>query len=302
MLQFNKLLFNIIIFSPLSSKDRAGCAFFLKTVMEGTVMKIFFLPLMFLLAHVFFPAPSASFANQENAGIFSEANLFFQQANAATTPEEARKLYEKALLRYEKLSRDVKNGKLYYNIGNTYYVLDDIGRAIVNFRRAEKFIPDDDNLRQNLTYVLSKLQDSIPEKQEEKLLRTLFFWHFDLAHDTRMRLFAVCYIGFWLAAGFMFFSPRPTSRWLAGSLLATTLLFSASLAIEHFTKSPATGVIVAPEIVARQGDGHNYQPSFTAPLHAGTEFRLLEDRKNWLRVELHDGRQCWLPAQSTELI
>ncbi|MBI5556680.1 MAG: hypothetical protein HY885_03510 [Deltaproteobacteria bacterium] len=265
-------------------------------------MKIFSLPLIFLLAPFFFPASPANSASQGNGIIFSEANRFFSQANEATSSAEARKLYEKALLRYEKLSREVQNGKLYYNIGNTYHELDDIGRAIVNFRRAEKLIPADGNLRQNLAYVLSTRQDSIPEKQEEKLLRTLFFWHFDLARDTRMRLFSVCYIGFWLAAGFMFFSGRPGSRWLAGSLLTPTLLLSASLAIEHLTKSPRTGVIVAPEIVARQGDGQNYQPSFTAPLHAGTEFTLLEDRKNWLRVELPDGRQCWLPSQSSELI
>jgi len=62
------------------------------------------------------------------------------------------------------------------------------------------------------------------------------------------------------------------------------------------------GGVVTAEVVARQGDGRNYQPSFTAPLHAGTEFRLLEKRTSWLRVELNDGRQCWLPAQSCELV
>ena len=265
-------------------------------------MKIFPLPLIFLLSCFLFPGPSTSFAGQENTTIFAQANSFFHQANAAEDPRQARQLYEKALLRYEQISRDVQNGRLYYNIGNTYFALDDIGRAIVNYRRAEKLMPGDENLTQNLAYVLSKRQDVIPARQGEKLLQTLFFWHYDLSHHTRLLIFSGCYLLFWLAAGLMFFTPVPVPRWLTGSLLGLNLLLATSLVFEHFAANPVTGVIVSPEVVARQGDDRNYQPSFTAPLHAGTEFRMLEKRTNWLRVELNDGRDCWLPVQSCELI
>lgn len=265
-------------------------------------MQIFSLPFIVLLSCFLFPGPSPSFAVQENSRIFAEATSLFQQANAAEDPGQARQLYEKALLRYEQISREVRNGRLYYNIANTYFALDDIGRAIVNYRRAEKLMPDDENLAQNLSYVLSRRQDVIPAQQGEKLLRTLFFWHYDLSRHARLLLFAGCYLLFWLAGGLMSFTPVPVPRWLAGSLLGLNLLLATSLVFEHYAASPAAGVIVSPEVEARQGDGRNYQPSFTAPLHAGTEFRLLEKRTNWLRVQLTDGRQCWLPAQSCELI
>ena len=55
-------------------------------------------------------------------------------------------------------------------------------------------------------------------------------------------------------------------------------------------------------VVARKGDGEGYQPSFTGPLHAGTEFALIEERGEWRHVELHDGRRCWLPEKSSELV
>lgn len=265
-------------------------------------MKIFSLPFIFLLSCFLFPGPSACFAGQENAEIFAEANSLFHQANAADDPGQARQLYEKALLRYEQIAKDVQNGRLYYNIGNSYFALADIGRAIVNYRRAENLMPGDDNLAQNLAYVLSKRQDVIPARQGEKLLQTLFFWHYDLSHHARLLLFSGCYLLFWLAAGLMFFTPVPVPKWLTGSLLALSLLLATSLVFEHTAAGPAAGVVVSSEVVARQGDGRNYQPSFTAPLHAGTEFRLLEKRTNWLRVQLNDGRQCWLPAQSCELI
>ncbi|MBU4263343.1 MAG: tetratricopeptide repeat protein [Proteobacteria bacterium] len=265
-------------------------------------MKIFSLPLIFLLFCFLFSGAVPGFAGQQDSSIFAEANSFFHQANSADDPKQTRQLYEKALLRYEQIARDVHNGRLYYNIGNTYVALDDIGRALVNYRRAEKLMPGDENITQNLAYVLSKRQDVIPAQQGEKLLQTLFFWHYDLSHHTRLLLFSGCYVLFWLAAGLMSFTPVPVSRWLTGSLLALSLLFATSLLFEQLAASPATGVIVTSEVVARQGDGRNYQPSFTAPLHAGTEFRLLEKRTNWLRVELNDGRKCWLPVQSCELV
>lgn len=248
------------------------------------------------------PQISYGMAAENDTQLLQEANSFFHQANEKQDPEESKKLYEKALLRYQKLSRDGSNGKLFYNIGNTYFKLGDIGRAIVSYRRAEQLIPADENLQQNLNYVLSKRQDAIQKEQKEKLLQTLFFLHYDLSHETREILFSTVFITFWAAAGLMYFSPIPVPRWLSGSLLALTLLFATSLLVDQFQKEKPSGVIVSQEIMARQGDGNNYKPSFTAPLHAGTEFTLIENRTSWLQVELQDGRRCWLPAKSCELI
>lgn len=261
-----------------------------------------FISLSVLFLQVCLPLPSNCTATQENLFLFNEANEFFHKANEEGDPQKSRDLYERALLRYEKLSQETANGKLYYNIGNTYFQLGDIGRAIVNYRRAEHFIPHDENLRQNLSHVLSKRRDIIPVQQEEKLLRTLFFWHYDLPLQMRLNLLCGFNLLFWLSAALFFFTSLPVPRWLATSLITITLLLATSLSVEYFDPPAPAGVIVAPEVVARQGDGHNYQPSFTAPLHAGTEFTLLENRKSWFHVELKDGRQCWLAAQSSELI
>lgn len=49
-------------------------------------------------------------------------------------------------------------------------------------------------------------------------------------------------------------------------------------------------------------DGQSYEPSFKDPLHAGTEFVLLEVRNEWSHIELPDGRQCWIPTDSASLV
>jgi len=61
-------------------------------------------------------------------------------------------------------------------------------------------------------------------------------------------------------------------------------------------------VIIAKSIIARQGDGENYPQSFTEPLHAGVEFDVIEQRPNWLHIELPDGQDTWIPAHSSDLI
>ncbi len=263
-----------------------------------TLLKTFFLLCVFFLT----PLTHLALANQDNGLLLQQANTFFHQANESRNDDEKKKLYEKALLRYETVSKDIVNGKLYYNIGNTYFMQGDIGRAIANYRRAEQLIPDNEQLQQNLGLALKKRQDIIPVKQEEKLLRTLFFWHYDLSEKVRTVIFACAYLAFWIGSSLMLLTPLTIPRRLPVTLLVLTMMFSTSLLAKRFGTQETSGVIVAQKIIARQGDGLNYQPSFTAPLHAGTEFNVLDQRGKWLHVELQDGRQCWLPSGSSEMI
>ena len=62
------------------------------------------------------------------------------------------------------------------------------------------------------------------------------------------------------------------------------------------------GVITLDSVVARQGDGENYPASFTEHLHSGTEFDLLEERRDWLRIELSSGDEAWIPIDSAGII
>ncbi|MEA2084796.1 MAG: hypothetical protein U9O82_11310 [Thermodesulfobacteriota bacterium] len=269
-----------------------------------------------LLLFVFFNVHNAwagdPLSETEKTEMLNQAGDFFHQAlklsetgNTGKIPSSAvEELLKKSLMRYERLIRSgVGNGKIFYNIGNIYFRLGDIGRAIVNYRRAEIYAPDDRNLKQNLSYALSRRQDRIEEKQKEKLLKTFFFWHYDLSPKIRSILFTVFYTGFWTFAVVILFKQNPATKWGLGITLTFFLLFMGSLGVERFGSSEnAYGVLVDREVVARKGDSTSYQPSFEEPLHAGVDFRLLDSRGQWLHIELMDGRTCWVPAGSTELV
>jgi hypothetical protein len=79
--------------------------------------------------------------------------------------------------------------------------------------------------------------------------------------------------------------------------------FFASVAVEARSRANTIcGVITAGQVVARQGDGPNYPESFKDPLHAGTEFDLLERRSGWFHVMLSDDSDGWIPDNAADLI
>ncbi len=241
------------------------------------------------------------------ADLYAQAKDFFRQANelAAVSPAQAEDLYGKAAMRYERIVRDggVQNGKLYYNLGNVYFRLKDLGRAILNYRRAEQYIPNDPNLKQNLDYAREKRLDDIEEKQETKVLKTLFFWHYDLSTKSRIIIFSVCLMLLWTAAAIRIFTQASYLRWcITVSFILSFLLAGSLLAEELSLRNSRPGVVINREVVARKGNSETYEPSFKDPLHSGTEFTLIEDRGSWYQVELADARTCWVHSKDVALV
>ena len=246
-------------------------------------------------------------AAEQPADLLNQANALFRQANETSLrdPGAARDLYQRAALRLERIVREggVQNGRLFYNLGNAYFQAGEIGRAILNYRRAALYIKGDHNLAQNLSQARKARQDSFEEKQQTRVLRTLLFWHYDFSPRVRSWLLAIFSAVFWAAAAIKL----RRSQWMPRTVLLVSavlaFLFVGSLVAEIVSGGRAeAGVILSPQVTARKGDGESYEPSFNQPLHAGTEFILLESRNDWHHVELPDGRQCWIPARSAGLV
>lgn len=227
-----------------------------------------------------------------------QAEAAFAQGMASldTAPEQARQEFQVAYRRYRTLEEDgVRNGWLYYNLGNACYRLGDIGRAILYYRRAEFFIPDDPQLRDNLLAAQARRADAVEDKEGEGFWRPLFFWHYWLSRQQRTSLFLALVLAASLLGIVRAAFPR-LPRWPVLAAAAAALLLCGSLAWEaRERQATRRGVVVAEEVVARKGDAARYEPSFAAPLHAGTEFTVLQQSNGWSQVRLLDGRVCWLP-------
>ncbi len=249
---------------------------------------------------------AAKMSKGQAYSLFSQANQSFRQANSAGDTEQAERLYEKAILAFEKIINEgqVKNAKLYYNLGNAYFLKGNVGKAVLNYRRAEKLDGSDANIQKNLTFARSKRIDKVGTKTEKRVLQTLFFWHYDFSIKTRF-LFTCIFFGIVCICitGIIWFGR--SAVWVAPAIICAilTVCFLLSLVVESRTQAGRVcGVITVKEIVARQGDGQNYPLSFKYPLHEGTEFYLLESRPGWRHIKLFDDSDGWIPDAAAELI
>ncbi|MBN1363069.1 MAG: tetratricopeptide repeat protein [Sedimentisphaerales bacterium] len=250
---------------------------------------------------------TAQLPREQLYSLLSEANTTFQQANAAAgNAERAAELYGQAILLYEKIIEQggIQNAKLYYNLANAYFLTNDLGRAILNYRRAEQLDRSDVNIRNNLAFARSQRLDKVAVTAEKRVLETLFFWHYDFSLRTKFSLACLFFgvgciavtVMLWLGRG-----PATTTVTVLAVILFVCFLGSVVVEAQRCAHT-VHGVITASEIVARQGDGLNYPPSFENPLHAGTEFVLVEQRPGWLHIELSNGSDAWIPDDAAGLV
>jgi len=249
---------------------------------------------------------NAQMTKDQAYSLFSQANESFRQANSTNDSKQAERLYDKAILTFEKIIEEgqIKNAKLYYNLANAYFLKGNIGHAILNYRRAEKLDSSDTNIQKNLAFARSKRIDKVGIKTEKRVLQTLFFWHYDFAIKTRFLLTCVFFgIVCMCVAGIIWFGRTAFCVTPAIICAVLTICLLASFIVESRAKnSRICGVIIAKEVIAYQGDGQNYSPSFKDPLHAGTEFDVLESRQGWFHIKLFDDSDGWISNSAAELI
>ncbi|MBN1884160.1 MAG: hypothetical protein JW876_01390 [Candidatus Krumholzibacteriota bacterium] len=236
-----------------------------------------------------------------------EGERFYREAVEADSgdPAAAADLYRKAILRFDRIASrgGIRNGKLYYNIGNAWFRLGDTGRAILNYRRAAFFMPNDVNLRRNLEYARSRVAVQVEPRQREKVFETLFFLHYDLPTRARLSIFLAAFAGAWTLAALRLFLRRSWVRvcLIAAAVVAVAMLVSLSVEAIDRSRRPA-GVVTAGPVVVRKGDAETYQPAFTEPLNAGTEYVVVERRPGWLHIELESGARGWMPEGAGEAV
>jgi tetratricopeptide (TPR) repeat protein len=249
----------------------------------------------------------AALSKEQTYLLFSQANQFFREANSITNdPDQVRRLYEKAILNYEKIISDgqIENPKLYYNLGNAHFLNGDIGNAILNYRRAEVLNKADTDLQKNLAFARSRRIDKVVVKAEERVLQTLFFWHYDFSIKMKFAVTCISFAFVCISLTVMTWYGK-AAPWVVTAVICSVLTacLLASVVLEARARgSRLCGVIIARKVVARQGDGRNYPESFKDALHAGTEFDLLERRFGWLHIRLSDNSDGWIPDNSAALI
>lgn len=251
-------------------------------------MKSFMLLLIVMTGHL-------AAQHQELASIFDEGNKLYLE-----------KKYDEAINRYESiLNNGYESGEIYFNLGNAYFKSGKIQNAILNFERAKKLIPNDEDLQFNLQLARAQLIDKVDPIPE------LFVYRWIDAALTIVPLSTMIwmmYVLFLLAmvlfSFFVFARTYEQRRYsLIGGIAVTVLLVigTGNFLIQSYRESNTESAIVMTDVAnIKSAPDKNGNDLFV--IHRGIKVRVLDNVNQWNKIRLDDGKVGWIPSQQIEII
>ncbi|MBL9140857.1 MAG: hypothetical protein JNK53_03225 [Phycisphaerae bacterium] len=204
------------------------------------------------------------------------------------------------------------NGPLHFNLGNAHMQAGDLGRAIASYLRAERSMPGNHDLEQNLKQARSRVQHAFARGGGTLLVDSVARWWHLVPRGAREAAAWLAWTVFWatllatlLAPGVVSGTPiRDAARKLvlAGSLVLWCIFGGTLIADQLLGALRPQGVLVESDVVLRKGNGDGFDPAFAESLSPGVEFGILEERPGWWRIELPDTRTGWIKTSQGERV
>ncbi len=191
------------------------------------------------------------------------------------------------------------DGQLLYNLGNAAFRLNQIGRAILSYERAQLLLPRDADLKFNLGHAREQIRDAIPET--ESFAGTAFFWLGSLTLAEFFWCFAVANLLFWVILAIRIYSRAEWTYSLLFLMLAFWLLAGISFGVKwQQTRTDDRAVILQTEVSVLAGPDN--RDTLLFKLHEGTIVHLERTEDAWSLIRLSDGRRGWLRGEGLEMI
>jgi tetratricopeptide (TPR) repeat protein len=226
----------------------------------------------------------------------------FKKANDHYMKEE----YSTAIDKYEELlEQGYKTSELYYNLGNAYFKSNMIPSAILNFERAKKLAPGDEDINFNLKIANLQTIDKITPMPEPFFRE---WWHGIKGILSSGMWGAASVVAFWIGAfAFITFlysgstSIKKISFALASVFIIVTFV-SFIFAFQTYNEE----VNVKEAIVFAESSYVKTSPDEASTdlviLHEGTKLTVLDSLGEWKKIKLPDGNIGWIVKTDIEMI
>ena len=236
-----------------------------------------------------------SFANAQNDTLFNNGTESYNQGD-----------YNKAIEHYLKiLENGEHSAELYYNLGNSYYKLNQIAPSIYYYEKALLLKPNDPEIENNLGYAQNMTLDAIetmPETGLSKIYSTvvsvLSFDQWGYTAVILMMLFVILYIAFY----YLKYATHKRIAFITGMLclfLAITAAIIAFMSYGDF-KADQPAIIFSDEVIIKSEPNARSQEVFR--LHEGTKIHVLEEFNDWKKIRIVDGQTGWLASENIKLL
>ncbi|MBL7777995.1 MAG: tetratricopeptide repeat protein [Chitinophagales bacterium] len=224
--------------------------------------------------------------------IYTKAAGLYKSGNYT----ESQKLYEQLL------DQGYHQPETYYNLGNCFYKKNQLGKAILNYERALRLSPDDEDIAHNLQLAELKTLDKI---QPVPQLAFVTGWKNFVGTHSDGGWSIIALIALWCALIaavvylFLLKSRGVLMLSMAALIVSAATLFLAAFQHRQLHDS-SYAILVNESINVLSAPDAASGTVFT--LHEGTKLLLMDEVSGWHKIRLADGRIGWLPSGMFERI
>jgi tetratricopeptide (TPR) repeat protein len=227
--------------------------------------------------------------------VFEEANRLYQEKKFSA----ARDAYESLL------HNGYASGDLYYNLGNAYYKLGNTAKAILNYERGLRVVPNDEDLRHNLNLANLMVANKIEPTPQ------LFIWDYWGSVKAAFSVESIIWItygAFVLVIGSLsmvvlsrsYQGKKVAITGGAGSALVFIVLLSVCLAKIADLNRADLAVVTNDIITIKNSPDAKSSDAFV--LHSGVKVQITDRVNDWIKIRLADGKVGWMEETSAERI
>jgi tetratricopeptide (TPR) repeat protein len=236
-----------------------------------------------------------SVLNTHAASDFEQANLQYQKND-----------FKGAIETYNRI---IKSGyeapEVYYNLGNCYYKTNNIPESILNYERALKLAPRDEDIQFNLKLANLKVVDKIQTVDQiffKRWLESLsnYFTTDSAATYTIIFMWIALII---LALFVVSWSTilKKVFFYLGVLLLVCSIAFLlVSYDRYNSVNTVSAGIVFNPSVYVKSAPNDKSTDLFI--LHEGTKVQILDTIGSWKKIRLMNNNEGWVRAESLEVI
>jgi len=231
-------------------------------------------------------AGSAIAPEGDQLTLFTEANKQYKDEDYRAAAEGYARLILSGL----------RNGEMYYNLGNCYFKLGMLGKAILSYRLAERYLPRDQDLKTNLDYAREMTRDKIESRQLTSFISEFCFWYAKFNLKELLTLFLIGNFLCWTIALMRLWWRNEFWHYLFLITLSLGAVLGVSFGFKlYHTYYSAEAVVITQEVSVRAGNGISATALFQ--LHDGAECTIIGHDKDWVKIELADGKRGWVESR-----
>jgi tetratricopeptide (TPR) repeat protein len=230
-------------------------------------------------------------AQTSNKELFDKANLNYKEGK-----------YQKAINVYQEIeANDAISSALFFNLGNSYYKVNNVANTIYYYEKALLLDPLNSDAANNLEFAKRMTIDTI-EELPKSFLQKIEFNYIQKFSYNQWAVFSVGFAMLFTALFLLFYFSRISSKrrlyFLTSLLSLVFFIFSITISYQQYgqAKTKKYGIILVSKVIVKNAPTLNSDEIFT--LHEGTKIAILDAVDDWKKIALPDGKIGWTLSEN----